>query len=80
VATKRLASVDLTLFGPRGAFALGAIADLGAEREVSSDRGRDAVKLKFVNVGDLHRGDLGGFLKAHLAAAGRGRKAVGAAE
>jgi len=80
VATKRLSSVDLTLFGPRGAFALGAIADLGAEREVSSDRGRDAVKLKFVSLSDLHQGDLSGFLKAHLAAANKSKKAVGAAE
>ena len=67
VYTKRLAGVDLVLNGPKGAFQLGGVADLGAERVLVTDNtDRDQVKLRFVTTADLHGGNLAEFLKAHL--------------
>jgi excinuclease ABC subunit A len=67
VYTKRLAGVDLLLNGPKGAFQLGGVADLGAQRAlVTGSDDRDQVKLRFVTAGDLHGGNLAEFLKAHL--------------
>jgi excinuclease ABC subunit A len=67
VFTKRLAGVDVVLNGPEGAFALGRIAELGAERALTSeDAEKDQVKFRFVTPEDLDRGDLADFLKEHL--------------
>ncbi|HEY4234582.1 MAG TPA: excinuclease ABC subunit UvrA [Lacipirellulaceae bacterium] len=67
IYTKRLAGVDLALNGPKGAFQLGGVADLGAERSLlTNDTDRDQVKLRFVTTADLHDGNLAEFLKAHL--------------
>ncbi len=67
VHTKRLASVELVLNGPTGAFATGRIADLGAERTISTNgEERDQVKLRFVDTEHLHQGDLPDFLNEHL--------------
>jgi excinuclease ABC subunit A len=66
--TKRLAGVDVILNGPKGQFALGRIADLAAERELVSDgNGRDQIKFRFTGLDELS-GELGDFLKDHLAA------------
>jgi excinuclease ABC subunit A len=67
IHTKRRTSVDLALYGPRGRFALGRIAELGAARDLQIDRHRDVVKLSFVTLEDLSRGDLVNFLREHLA-------------
>ena len=61
------AGVDLILNGPKGAFQLGGVADLGAGRALVTDNtDRDQVKLRFVTTADLHGGNLAEFLKAHL--------------
>ena len=56
------------LNGPPAAFATGRIAELGAQRAISSNENRDQVKLRFVTVEDLHRGDLTELLAEHLEA------------
>ena len=67
VHTKRLASVELVLNGPAGAFAKGRIAELGAERTIASNGDdRDQVKLRFASTEHLHQGDLTEFLGEHL--------------
>ncbi|MBX9788874.1 MAG: excinuclease ABC subunit UvrA [Pirellulales bacterium] len=67
IHTKRRAAVELTLTGPKGRFALGRIAGLGAARELdTSRRDKDLVKLAFVKLADLARGELDEFLKEHL--------------
>ena len=69
IQTKRTVGVDLSLHGPAGAFATGRIANLGVKRLVQpASNGFDAVKLRFVNPGDLALGDLATFLAEHLAA------------
>jgi excinuclease ABC subunit A len=66
IHTKRVTSVDLTLTGPKGKFALGRIADLAIDREFQTGPHRDVVKLRFVSTEDLDRGDLKQFLTEHL--------------
>jgi excinuclease ABC subunit A len=69
VLTKKLEGVDLVLNGPAGAFATGRIVDLASQRAVTSNgSGLDQVRLRFVKVDDLHRGDLAAFLAEHLQA------------
>ena len=71
IFTKRLASVDLTLTGPKGRHTLGRIAEIGKEREVdTSPQRKDVVKLKFRTVEDLHHGGLIEFLAQHLSEIG----------
>ena len=65
--TKRLAALELVLTGPRGQFALGRVAELGAERELVSDGGTtDQIKIRFVAQKDLDHGDLAEFLREHF--------------
>ncbi|TWT32408.1 UvrABC system protein A [Posidoniimonas corsicana] len=72
VVTKRLANVELALNGPKGAFQLGRVTDLGVEQELTTDHDeRDTVRLRFVEPDDLQRGDLEGFLREHLEACQR---------
>ncbi len=67
VFTKRLAGVDLVLNGPKGAFQLGSVAELGAARALATDaEDRDQVKLRFVTTEELHRENVLAFLKVHL--------------
>ena len=47
IHTKRVASVDLVLTGPKGHFALGRITELGAEREFQAGPERDTLRLQF---------------------------------
>jgi excinuclease ABC subunit A len=69
VYTKRLAGIDLVLHGPEGAFPLGRIAELAAERSQANggDR-RDQLKFRFLTTDDLDRGDLPDFLQEHVEA------------
>jgi excinuclease ABC subunit A len=67
IHTKRLASVDLQLTGPRGKFTLGRIAELAADREFQSGQSKDQLKLRFVTTEDFDRGDLQDFFQEHLA-------------
>jgi excinuclease ABC subunit A len=67
VYTKRLAGIDLVLNGPKGAFHLGGVAELGAERSLATDsESHDQVKLRFVTSEELHSENVAAFLKAHL--------------
>jgi excinuclease ABC subunit A len=67
VFTKRLAGIDLILNGPKGAFQLGSVAELGAARELATDaEDRDQVKLRFVTTDELHAENVAAFLKIHL--------------
>jgi excinuclease ABC subunit A len=69
VYTKRLAGVDMALNGPKGAFQLGGVAELGSARSVSTEgETRDQVKLRFTTTEELHEGNLSAFLRVHLEA------------
>ena len=69
VQTKKLDAVYLHLTGPKGRFAQGRITGLGFEARVDGEKtGIDVLRIKFRSAEDLHRGDLAGFLKEHLAA------------
>jgi excinuclease ABC subunit A len=78
IHTKRVASVDLTLNGPKGQFALGRIKDIGVEPEFQSGPERDQAKMKFRTHEDLDRGDLRQFLAEHLAGTTERKKRAGA--
>jgi excinuclease ABC subunit A len=66
VHTKRPEHVQLTLTGPKNAFGLGRIADLGADRELDgSHTNRDHLRIRFRTDDDLDRGDLEAFLREH---------------
>ncbi|MBX3413245.1 MAG: excinuclease ABC subunit UvrA [Pirellulales bacterium] len=67
IYTKRRAAVELVLTGPKDRFALGRVAEMGCEREFSSERpDKDVIKIRFREVEDLARGDLADFLREHL--------------
>lgn len=67
VVTKRPANIELALNGPKGAFQLGQITDLGTEQEVdTSHEERDTLRIRFVKPEDLEQGNLQGFLEEHL--------------
>jgi excinuclease ABC subunit A len=67
VYTKKLAGVDLILNGPKGAFQLGSVAEIGATRALATDADdKDQVKLRFVTTEELHAENVAAFLKAHL--------------
>jgi len=67
VFTKRLAGIDLILNGPKGAFQLGSVADLGSTRSLDTDsEDRDQVKLRFVSTDELHAENVTAFLRVHL--------------
>ena len=77
IYTKRSAALDLVLTGPKGRFALGRIAELAADREFQAGPRQDVLRLRFLAVEDLDRGDLREFLAEHLASlASGGRKAA----
>ena len=65
--TKRPASLDLSLTGPKSQFGLGRITKLGFDRELEADDGDvDVIKIKFRDNADLQKGDLDVFLREHL--------------
>ena len=72
IHTKRLASLDLTLSGPKNRFALGEFASLGHEPELISDRkDKDLIRLKFVSVEQLSAPATLDFFRRHLSANAR---------
>lgn len=72
--TKRPQSLDLTLTGPKGRFALGRVANLGRDRQFDANNPElDVIRLRFREVEDLHRGELAAFLKEHAATLGNGK-------
>ncbi|MEQ8790633.1 MAG: excinuclease ABC subunit UvrA [Pirellulaceae bacterium] len=67
--TKRTASVDLTLTGPKGKFTLGRVAGLARDRKFDGARAEcDQIRLSFRTLDDVHKGDLAEFLSEHFAA------------
>jgi excinuclease ABC subunit A len=67
VYTKKLAGVDLILNGPKGAFQLGSVADLGTARALDTDaEDKDQVKLRFVTSDELHAENVAAFLRVHV--------------
>ncbi len=69
IFTKRRASLDLVLSGPKGSITLGRVAELGADRELHTERSdKEMLKLQFRHHDDLRRGDLKTFLTEHLRA------------
>ena len=67
VYTKRLAGIDLVLNGPKGAFHLGGVAELGSDRSLATDaEDHDQVKLRFVTTDELHSENVAAFFRAHL--------------
>ncbi len=68
IHTKRLASVDLQLTGPKGRFALGRLASFGSDRGFDGMRSDvDHVKLSFQTLDDLARDGLSEFFSEHVA-------------
>jgi excinuclease ABC subunit A len=68
IHTKRAASLDLTLTGPKGRFALGRIAGLGRDRQFdAADPDRDIIRLRFCALEDLRSAQLAAFLQEHAA-------------
>ena len=66
ICTKRSESLDMILYGPKGAVTLGRIAEIARERELDATApDRDLVRLRFRTLEDLHRGDLVKFLEEH---------------
>ena len=67
VYTKRLTGIDLILNGPKGAFQLGGVAEIGADRSLATDsEDHDQVKLRFVTTDELHSENVAAFFQAHL--------------
>ena len=67
VHTKRLAGIDLILNGPKGAFQLGSVAEIGSTRSLETDADdRDQVKLRFITSEELHGENVAAFLRVHL--------------
>ncbi len=78
IYTKRSATLDLVLTGPKGRFALGRVTELGLDREFQTGPQRDVLRLRFQSSEDLDRGDLRPFLAEHLAGLARRPKTAGA--
>ncbi|MCC7475977.1 MAG: ATP-binding cassette domain-containing protein [Pirellulales bacterium] len=67
VHTKRLAGIDLVLNGPKGAFQLGSVAEIGADRSLDTEsENGDQVKLRFITSDELHADNVAAFLHVHL--------------
>jgi excinuclease ABC subunit A len=67
VHTKRLTGIDLILNGPKGAFQLGGVAEIGSDRSLATDsEDHDQVKLRFTTTDELHSENVAAFFQAHL--------------
>ena len=70
ICTKKPASLDLFLTGPKNAVGFGRVASLAHDRDLDARRPNcDVIRLSFLKSADLKRGDLAAFLREHLAAA-----------
>jgi len=68
VYTKKPASLDLFLFGPKNMIGFGRFATLAWDRDLDATRpDRDVIRLRFLKTADLKKGDLREFLREHLA-------------
>ena len=65
--TKRPENVELILNGPKGAFQLGRLAELGGEHSIDIEgESRDRIRMRFQKLADLQQGDLEVFLQEHF--------------
>ena len=65
--TKRLASLDLSLTGPKSQFGLGRITQFGFEREIDGEaKDVDVVKIKFNKNNQIQDEELNAFLREHV--------------
>jgi len=71
ICTKKPASLDLFLTGPKNAVGFGRVASLAHDRDLDARRSDDVIRLSFLTLADLHKGDLAAFLREHLAAAAK---------
>ncbi len=70
LCTKKPASLDLFLFGPKNAVGFGRVASLAHDRDLDATRPDcDVIRLRFLKPADLKKGDFAAFLREHLAAA-----------
>ena len=70
LCTKKPASLDLFLIGPKNVIGFGRVASLAWDRDLDATRpDRDVIRLSFLKPADLKKGDLAAFLREHLAAA-----------
>jgi excinuclease ABC subunit A len=66
--TKKLASLELFLSGPKNMVGFGRVASLAWDRDLDATRpDRDVIRLQFLKTADLKKGDLREFLREHLA-------------
>ena len=66
VHTKRRGGVDLSLYAEPGRYALGRIAGLGSDREITSDKnGKEVVKIRFDDAAQVKNAEFRKFLKQH---------------
>jgi len=70
IQTKKVDAVYLMLRGPKNRFALGQVAGLGHDPDLSVAEDCDVLRVKFRRGEDLDRGDLAAFLKEHVEAVG----------
>ena len=67
MVTKKIESLDLSVSGPKGAFGLGRVANLGADRELDgSHPSRDVITIRFKLLKEVRDPNLKEFLKEHL--------------
>ena len=65
--TKKPASLDLFLIGPKNMIGFGRVASLAWDRDLDATRpDRDVIRLPFLKTADLKKGDLREFLREHL--------------
>jgi len=65
--TKRPASLDLSLTGPKSQFGLGRITQFGFEREIDGEaKDVDVIKIKFSKNSQIQDEELSAFLREHV--------------
>jgi len=70
ICTKKPASLDLFLMGPKNALGFGRVASLAHDRDLDARHPNyDVIRLCFLKPADLKKGDLPAFLREHLTAA-----------
>ena len=70
ICTKKPASLELFLMGPKNAVGFGRVASLAHDRDLdATGPNRNVIRLRFLKPADLKKGDLPAFLREHFAAA-----------
>jgi len=70
ICTKKPASLDLFLTGPKNAVGFGRVASLAHDRDLDARHADyDVIRFSFLRPADLKKADLAAFLREHLTAA-----------